>query len=42
MKKVCWEGTSHWDELLIERAQMSGELALSPDTKQALEKFKNK
>ncbi|MBT8183790.1 MAG: enoyl-CoA hydratase/isomerase family protein [Eudoraea sp.] len=42
MRKVSWEGTDHWDNLLAERAQMSGELALSPNTKQALEKFKNK
>lgn len=42
MKKVSWEGTDHWEVLLIERAKMSGVLALSPNTKQALEKFKNK
>ena len=42
IKKVSWEGTDHWEDLLIERAQMSGLLALSPSTKQALEKFKNK
>lgn len=39
-KKVLWEGTAHWDSLLTERAEMSGMLALSPKTKQALEKFK--
>ncbi|MBT8238519.1 MAG: enoyl-CoA hydratase/isomerase family protein [Croceitalea sp.] len=40
MKKVLWEGTEHWEKLLIERAQMSGKLALSPATKEALNKFK--
>lgn len=40
MKKVLWEGTEHWDKLLLERAEASGKLALSPNTKQALEKFK--
>lgn len=40
MKKMFWEGTEHWDDLLIEQAAMSGELVLSDFTKQALEKFK--
>ncbi|MEL6916618.1 MAG: enoyl-CoA hydratase/isomerase family protein [Bacteroidota bacterium] len=40
MKKVLWEGTEDWGALLIERAELSGKLALSPNTKKALEKFK--
>ncbi|MER3375705.1 MAG: enoyl-CoA hydratase/isomerase family protein [Allomuricauda sp.] len=40
MKRVLWEGTDHWDELLAQRAEISGKLALSPETKAALEKFK--
>tara|TARA_B100000949_G_scaffold229582_1_gene238737 strand:- start:2522 stop:3289 length:768 start_codon:yes stop_codon:yes gene_type:complete len=40
MKNVLWEGTEHWDNLLLERAEASGRLALSPNTKKALEKFK--
>ena len=40
MKKVLWENTSHWDVLLIERAEISGKLVLSDFTKDALEKFK--
>lgn len=40
MKKVLWQGTEHWDDLLLVRAEASGRLALSPDTKKALEKFK--
>ena len=42
MKQVFWEGTEHWDELLIERAEKSGRLALSDFTKNALAAFKNK
>ncbi|CAM1341328.1 enoyl-CoA hydratase/isomerase family protein [Tenacibaculum amylolyticum] len=40
MKTVIWEGTAHWDELLIERAETSGKLVLSEFTKNALAKFK--
>ncbi|WP_299243767.1 enoyl-CoA hydratase/isomerase family protein [uncultured Aquimarina sp.] len=40
MKEVNWKGTEHWQELLIERAAVSGELVLSEFTKKALEKFK--
>ena len=36
MKKVFWEGTSHWDKLLKERASISGKLVLSDFTKNAL------
>jgi methylglutaconyl-CoA hydratase len=40
MKKIFWKGTEHWDELLIERAKISGRLVLSDFTKKAIEKFK--
>lgn len=40
MKKVLWENTSHWDDLLMERAEISGKLVLSEFTKNALQKFK--
>jgi methylglutaconyl-CoA hydratase len=40
MKWVLWEGTSHWDTLLFERAAITGKLALSNFTKKALEKFR--
>ena len=40
MKKVFWEGTDHWDELLSQRARISGKLAISEHTKMALSKFK--
>jgi methylglutaconyl-CoA hydratase len=40
LKKVFWEGTDHWDTLLLERAQMSGTLVLSEFTKNSINKFK--
>ncbi len=40
MKKTLWKDTVHWQELLEERAKISGELVLSKFTKQALQKFK--
>ncbi|WP_109302145.1 enoyl-CoA hydratase/isomerase family protein [Aquimarina sp. AU474] len=40
MKKVLWKATDHWDELLLDRAAISGELVLSEFTRKALEKFK--
>jgi len=40
MKKTLWKGTAHWQELLFERAAVSGELVLSEFTKEALKKFK--
>ena len=42
LKKVFWQGTSHWDELLIDRAAMSGKLVLSEFTRNAINKFKKK
>ncbi len=41
MKRVLWEGTEHWNELLIQRASISGKLVLSEFTKDGLQKFKN-
>ena len=40
MKSVFWSGTEHWDDLLIERAAMSGKLALSDFTKETLKRYK--
>lgn len=42
MKKIFWKGTEHWDELLKERAAISGRLVLSEFTKKAINKFKTK
>ncbi|TVZ15999.1 enoyl-CoA hydratase/isomerase family protein [Maribacter sp. MAR_2009_72] len=39
-KTVLWEGTDHWDVLLKERAAITGKLALSEFTRNALSKFK--
>ena len=40
MKKELWEGTEHWDNLLMEKAKISGTLVLSDFTRQAIQKFK--
>ena len=40
MKSVFWEGTSHWNALLKERAEISGKLVLSTFTKETLKRFK--
>ncbi len=40
MKKVLWVGTEHWDTLLVERAAITGKLAVSEATKTALAAFK--
>ena len=42
MKKIFWRGTEHWDELLKERAAISGKLVLSEFTRNAIDKFKVK
>jgi methylglutaconyl-CoA hydratase len=39
MKKMFWAGTENWDELLIERAAISGELVLSDFTRETLKRF---
>jgi methylglutaconyl-CoA hydratase len=40
LKKVLWRDTSHWDKLLLERAALTGKLALSDFTIKAISKFK--
>ncbi len=42
LKKVFWKGTDDWDDLLNQRAQISGKLVLSSFTKEAIQKFKSK
>ncbi len=42
LKKVFWQGTENWDELLSERAGMSGKLVLSEFTINAIQAFKQK
>lgn len=40
MKKMFWQGTENWDQLLHERAAISGKLVLSETSKEAISKFK--
>lgn len=42
IKKIFWRGTENWNELLLQRAAMSGKLILSEQTKKAIASFKNK
>jgi methylglutaconyl-CoA hydratase len=42
LKKIFWAGTENWDELLDERAAMSGTLVLSSFTRAAIAAFKAK
>jgi len=42
MKKIFWQGTEDWDQLLNERAAISGRLVVSAFTKEAIAKFKAK
>jgi methylglutaconyl-CoA hydratase len=40
MKTMFWRGTEDWDQLLIQRAKISGKLVLSEFTKEKLKDFK--
>jgi methylglutaconyl-CoA hydratase len=40
LKQMLWRDTDHWDKLLTERASVSGRLALSEFTRDAIAKFK--
>ncbi|MEM9836770.1 MAG: enoyl-CoA hydratase/isomerase family protein [Bacteroidota bacterium] len=40
MKQMFWEGTDHWDQLLLDRAAISGELVLSDFTRETLKRFR--
>ncbi|GAA0871382.1 enoyl-CoA hydratase/isomerase family protein [Gangjinia marincola] len=40
MKRMFWQGTEDWDELLAERAKISGRLVLSEFTKNELSTYK--
>ncbi|GGK10012.1 enoyl-CoA hydratase [Yeosuana aromativorans] len=40
LKEVFWEGTEDWNQLLLERAEISGKLVLSEFTKKKLKDFK--
>jgi methylglutaconyl-CoA hydratase len=40
LKQILWKGTEHWDKLLVERAAVSGRLAMSDYTKKAIATLK--
>ncbi len=40
MKTMFWRGTEDWDQLLVQRAKISGKLVLSEFTKEKLKGFK--
>lgn len=40
LKTTFWDGTDNWDQLLSDRAAMSGKLVLSDFTRNAIQKFK--
>ncbi|WP_372369297.1 enoyl-CoA hydratase/isomerase family protein [Candidatus Uabimicrobium sp. HlEnr_7] len=42
LKKILWQGTENWTELLEQRAEISGKLVLSDFTKNAIAAFKKK
>jgi len=42
LKRVFWAGTDGWDQLLAERAGMSGRMVLSEFTRSAIGRFKGK
>lgn len=42
LKKIFWEGTEDWDELLEKRAEMSGQLVLSEYSKESIRAFLEK
>lgn len=42
IKAAFWQGTEHWDELLLQRAAISGRLVLSDFTKNFIQQFKSK
>lgn len=41
LKRVFWDGTDHWDDLLEKRAALSGKLVLSEFTRNAIAAFKS-
>jgi len=42
LKASFWKGTEHWDQLLVERAAISGRLVLSEFSRTALHNFRKK
>ena len=42
LKRIFWRGTENWDQLLMDRASISGRLVLSDFTRNAISAFKAK
>ena len=42
LKQMFWQGCDHWDDLLAERAAISGQLVLSEYTRNAIRQFKDR
>lgn len=42
LKSIFWQGTENWDELLFQRAEISGRLVLGNFTKEAIARFKSR
>ncbi len=42
LKKVFWKGTENWDDLLVQRAAISGRLILTEFSKNAIQRARNK
>lgn len=42
LKRIFWRGTEDWDQLLLDRAGISGRLVLSEFTRNAIQSFKKK
>jgi methylglutaconyl-CoA hydratase len=42
MKEMFWHGTEHWEQLLAERAAISGRLILSDFSRETISKFRKK
>lgn len=42
LKRIFWEGTGHWDDLLEERAAVSGKLVLSDFARKAIDAARQK
>jgi methylglutaconyl-CoA hydratase len=40
IKKILWQGTAHWDQLLTERAKISGQLITTEMAQKAISKFR--
>src|SRR5450432_2453689 len=39
IKKILWQGTTHWDQLLAERAKISGQLVITEMAQRAISLF---